>query len=523
MTWNTADITLDTFQFDLDAPLITIVADDVDISTSNRYAVVFAGGDLSTTASSVAVDTSEFDITATGTLAISVAQSIELIAAQVDMYTEDDLIVAAQSDLDLSSTGSMLLASNNMAVSSDDAFDITLTGSARLDVDDLSFTSNMALTADSAGSHVWTLTDLLTVTGFQVVIAADEEIYMKTSDLDIGGGTVTFTVDNLGTQFDSIDVVGGDITFNADTDLTFSSANDLLIDMEGAVVIDVSDDIRGTIADTNTVSAGGIILFNADNNLELTGSGPFSFSSAGDLIVVGDDLTFSTPATVSWLGSGMLSMSSAMGAISFSAGDFTAQAGDNLAFNAQDSVDFVKGGQATSIDTISLFGMTLDFSADDDVLFTSTGTSHFNAGSIDFNGGGDFTVTGDEDILINGESVTVGSAQGPIVINSDVVVIESGAEEPFTTTAAQNIEFTDTAAGGITIDSETNAFYTAGDEVTFSATNDVAFRGEFDVHVTAATDINVAATGVNGLINSYEDLFFVSGEDQDITDRKSVV
>lgn len=517
MTWNTADITLDTFQFDLDAPLITIVADDVDISTSNRYAVVFAGGDLSTTASSVAVDTSEFDITATGTLAISVAQSIELIAAQVDMYTEDDLIVAAQSDLDLSSTGSMLLASNNMAVSSDDAFDITLTGSARLDVDDLSFTSNMALTADSAGSHVWTLTDLLTVTGFQVVIAADEEIYMKTSDLDIGGGTVTFTVDNLGTQFDSIDVVGGDITFNADTDLTFSSANDLLIDMEGAVVIDVSDEIRGTIADTNTVSAGGIILFNADNNLELTGSGPFSFSSAGDLIVVGDDLTFSTPATVSWLGSGMLSMSSAMGAISFSAGDFTAQAGDNLAFNAQDSVDFVEGGQATSIDTISLFGMTLDFSADDDVLFTSTGTSHFNAGSIDFNGGGDFTVTGDEDILINGESVTVGSAQGPIVINSDVVVIESGAEEPFTTTAAQNIEFTDTAAGGITIDSETNAFYTAGDEVTFSATNDVAFRGEFDVHVTAATDINVAATGVNGLINSYEDLFFVSGEDQDIT------
>lgn len=515
MTWNADDIDLDTFQFELSAPLITVVADDFAVTSENRNTVVFAGGSLSFASDLVDIETSQFEMTAVGALTVSVDESVILIASEVDMYSEHDFVVTAASDLDLGSTGSMLLASNNMAISSDDAFDITLTGSAKLDVDDLSFTSNQQLSADASGSHFWTLSDLMTVTANEITIAAGEELYVKTSDLNIDGGSVTLSVDSLETQFDSIDVNGGDISFNADDNLSFSSANDLLIDMVGAVAIDVGGDIRGSAADTNTLSAGGTILLNADDNLELSGSGPFTFTSAGGLVVNGEGLEFSTPATVSWLGSDTLSMTSTLGGITFDAGDFNTHAGDNLAFTSEGDIDFNKGGQATSIDTISIFGMTLDFSGSG-VVFTSTGTSHFNAGSIDFNGNGDFTVTGDEDILINGESVTVGSAQGPIVINSDVVVIESGAEEPFTTTAARDIAFTDTAAGGISIDSETNAFYTAGDEVTFSAGGDIVFGGEFDVHVTAATDINVAAT-TSGLINSYEDLFFVSGEDQDIT------
>lgn len=516
MNWSTDTLDFDSFRNEVTATQLSFSADDVDILTDNRQYLEISGGTIDVNVGGdVEVDTAQFQIVADTSVSIVSSESIEMVVGEVHIYAEDDFLSTAQSNLAIDSTGSVLLASDSITISSSDAFDVT-TGSINMDVDDMTFSSSDALGV-SGNSLFFTLTDLLTVSGDTVRVGGSDELFMKTSDFTINGGRITFDVDTFVNQFDSIDVNGGDITFETPGDLTFDSANDLLIDMAGAISIDVSDEIVADAADIGTISAGGTVRLTSENqNIIFGGQGVYDFSSALNFIVNGDDIVYTTPATISWTGSETFSMTSAEGVVTFDSGRFDTTAGTDLGFAAGGDFNFVKGPAATSLDTIFLFGMNLDFDATD-VTFSSTGTTHFNVGSLAFAGSNDLTVTGDEDIIINGESVTVGSINGPIDITSDVVNIESGAEEPFTTTAARNIVFTDTAAGGVSIDSETNAFYTAADEVTFSATNDVVFRGEFDVNVFAATDINVAATGANGLINSYEDLFFISGEDQDIT------
>jgi len=517
MTWATSTISLEAFEHNLEADSISIDVDDFDATSTNRQGVTFDGGDALTfnVGDSVDVETAQFHVAATTLLSVNVDESIIVEMDSIDMFAEDDLIISSTSDVSISSAGDVLLASNIMSLNSDDSIEFENTGTVRMDVDDLQFTSNADLTVSSDGSQFWTLTDNLDVTSNLISMDVSEELYIKTSDLNINGASIGVDVAEFNGQFDSIDVVGGNVTFDSTDFITFNSANDLLVGINGAVLLDVDADVTSTAADISAMTADGAFIASAENNIRLHGVGDFFFNSAAGFSATAEDMSF-TGDTVAWLGSDNLSMTSASGVITLGQGDFNIAAGDDVNFSAGASLSFTKGGQATTLDTIALFGMNLDFDASD-VTLTSTGTTVFNVGSVDFNGGGDFAVTGEEDILINGESVGATSGSGPIAIAGAAVVIQSGAEQPCTTTAARNIEFTDNAAGGVTIESETNTFYTAGDEVTFTATNNIAMRGDFDLDVSAATGINVTATGVNGLINSFEDLFFISGADEDIT------
>jgi len=460
---------------------LSISGDAVTVGTATGTGTTLSGGggDVDITANlggvqflkDAVVTTTAGDVTvqATGAVTLDAGGSGTFAAS-----TTGDISLLADSD---NAGGEILTV--GMTVGSASAGNVTLEG-ADFSIQNTVTGSGALTAAPSAGNTL----GVGTATGFNADIDTTELGYlsngfssMQLGDASSGAATVA------GASFQTNVSIFADGQISLGTGNAFNG-NDLTVDNSGSAVgfVFVQDALAhtGAGAATWSLKAGHVINLAAGKSIEATGGGTLDLTMQAGIA--------SALGTID-LGAGS--------AIKSNGGGVTLDSPSSFFMDSTASIETGAGNLTITADGASTLGALTTTTGDITATVGSGGSLTVADGTVIQTAGGDITLDGDNQLTLgdpgsgagtevksNGGTLTLGSASGSVLIETDVV-IESGAGD-LNVAAAQNLTLNDAGGGGslnqtgsgnITLEAGNPGTLTVGLNVGNAATGDVTLKG----------------------------------------------